>query len=110
MQKIKFSYRQVSNYSPKMISGVHGGLNAQGHIVMNCFHEMPMIPDFEIYGVKKDGQIGDLIKNNNTDSEYIVALRTIDTGIIMDVSTAKEIVKWLSARIDEFEIQITTQK
>ncbi len=98
-RNIKIRYLKAYDYKASLATGVYGGITANGMINANFFTDRTILPDSQLIevddkgvpiGLPKDQKDGDL-------------LREVQTGILMDVNTAKVIVAWLDSKIEEFE-------
>ena len=96
---ISFRYKISANYVVFSITGVHGGLNPRGQIIMNFFHERHPIPRKIIYEFKEDGSLGDEIERDTKTS----IIRDVLFGVSILPDTARAIAKWLSEKADECE-------
>lgn len=99
MRKIKFKYKFDDSFSPVYTNGVIGGPTVRNEIVINFFIERNPIPYETTHELDKDGKIGAIIEHKPEDKEDIVLLRKINTGVIMDLQTAKELLSWLESQI-----------
>ena len=98
--KVTFKYKISPNYVLYAITGIHGGLNAQGNIIMNLFSERQAIPKEETYEISRDGSLAKHpIKKEKIDS----VIRDVLLGISINPQTARAIAKWLNEKAVEHE-------
>lgn len=96
---VSFEYRISPNYILHAISGVFGGLNAQGDIIMNFFSERHPIPKKATYKVAEDGSLVD-----PPETEEVASLiRNVPLGMSISPQTARTFAKWLTDKADEFD-------
>ena len=57
--QITFEYKISSTYTVYAVSGVFGGVNGQGQVIMNFFNERHAIPRTQTYAVGEKGPIGE---------------------------------------------------
>src|SRR5437899_2053998 len=73
--------------------GVWGGPTLQGNIQVCFFSERPAIPRRVVYGVDKDGAIGEELIEERVSRNSIV--REVEAEIVFSLPTAKIIRDWL---------------
>lgn len=102
MDTVKFKYKFDQNYNPKYINGAIGGLNPMGELVINFYLERTSLPKQQDFEVDNAIGIGKLVKTDpvDYDKSYI---RFIESGIVMNYKTAKEVHKWLGEHIENLE-------
>ncbi len=107
MQKIKFNYVFDKTYNPHFIIGVHGSINPNNLIVMNFFNERIPLPNSTTYELSESGEIKKETAVNSPVSEEntIDIIRFIETGITLDINSAKQIRDWLSDQIEILDKQ-----
>ncbi len=96
-KEITFQYKISDNYVIYSIDGVHGGLNAQGDIIMNFFSERHPIPRRETYRTQKDGSLIPTPIETEKTSDII---RNVNFGIALKPNTARSIANWLIDKAD----------
>ncbi len=98
-RNIKIRYLKSYDYKASLATGVYGGITANGMINANFFTDRTILPDSQLIEVNDSGvQIG--LPKDQKDGDL---LREVQTGILMDLNTAKVIVAWLDSKIEEFE-------
>lgn len=101
-KKIEFKYQFPQDYNPVYVNGAHGGVNAQGELVINFYLERIALPISQTYELCDDGSLGNLIgKNPQNLDESIV--RYVDNGVVMNLQTAKQLYQWLDRNISLME-------
>ncbi len=100
-QEIRFKYKFQENYNPVYTNGVYGGFNVSGDLVANFFFERLPIPKEEIVGMYSGQPI-----EANVPSIPVTIIRYIQTGIVINLDTAKVIRDWLDTQIKNAEAQI----
>ena len=82
-----------------MVTGVYGGLTTNGLINANFFNERAVLPDSQMVEVNEDGVIiGKPIDKKDGD-----IMRELQSGLLMDVNTARVIIRWLESKIKDLE-------
>ena len=97
-KQIKFKYVFDDSYNPVYASGAFGGPTPRNEIVINFFLERQPVPYSETRTINADGTLGDMIVTEES-AETIKIIRYVETGIVMDLQTAKEIHAWLGETI-----------
>ncbi len=92
-QEITFNYIFPDDYNPAYITGAYGGLTGTGKIVASFFFERHAIPK------KVTMNLADGVEVKSPDDLDNSLVRYIQSGVVMDVSTAEEIVLWLNDTI-----------
>ena len=96
--KIKFKYVESPNYVSRYVNGAFGGVTPRGEIVVNFFFEHNAFPSNQEYEITQDGKLGRELSIEPKDISGTV-IRQVDTGVIMNINSAKELVAWLSDKI-----------
>jgi len=102
---LKVRFIKSYDYKVGFSTGVHGGLSSNGLINMNFFVDRSVIPDSETVEIDEIGRkIRDIEKIKDGD-----AVREVQFGTLLDINSAKRVVKWLEERIKEYEDRIKTK-
>jgi hypothetical protein len=102
MSKIKFIYKSVPGYNPRYVTGVYGGLNPGQLLIANFFLERLPEEHEEVFDFYPDGSLGEKINGVNADTP-IEVVRYIESGVVMNIDTAKSFRDWLTVQIDGIE-------
>jgi len=97
---VTFQYKISDNYVIYSIDGIHGGLNAQGDVIVSFFSERQPVPRREKYKTKKDGTLDPTPIEVERTTDVI---RNVNFGVALKPNVARSIGKWLVERADEFE-------
>ncbi len=97
-RQIRFKYVFDDDYNPAYASGAFGGPTPRNEIIINFFLERQPIPHSETRAVNKDGTLGEIIQDEGS-NDTLKIIRYVDTGVVMDLKTAKEIYAWLGETI-----------
>ena len=104
-KKVKIRYIKAYDFKTSLATGVYGGVAPNGLININFFNDRAVLPDSETIEINEQGlQIGTLIEVKDGD-----IARELQTGILLDVNTARIVVRWLESRIREQERISTTR-
>lgn len=101
-KQITFKYKFESNYNPVYINGAFGGINPQGEIVANFYLERIALPNATTHIVGANGSIGEAIKKDPKDLDES-CVRYVQSGIVMNLETAKQLNVWLERNIKNLE-------
>lgn len=96
--EIVFKYRFPEDYNPVYVNGAQGGINPQGEIVANFYFERLALPNRQTHFLNEDGRLGG-IKDNDPEDLNRSFVRYVDTGVVMNLQTAKSIFNWLGKQI-----------
>jgi hypothetical protein len=103
-RKIKIRYLKAYDFKISIVTGVYGGVTSNGLINVNFFNERAVIPDSSTVEVNEAG----IIVGQPVDERDGDIMRELQSGLLMDVNTAKVIIKWLESKIkDQERIQKT---
>lgn len=108
MSEIKYKYKFDKNYNPKYANGAYGGFSPQGELMIHFFMERTPLPVMQVVQLPDDREETG-IEANKTEHFFEPAdlrssyVRFIETGIVINLNTAKDIVKWLNNQIETFE-------
>lgn len=105
-KSIKIKYIKANDFKTSLATGVYGGVTGNGLINVNFFTDRAVIPDFQEVEIDDKGRTTGLPKDTR-DSD---AVREVQSGIMMDVNTAKVVVAWLDSKIEEHERLVKGQK
>ncbi len=98
--KIRFKYVFDDKYDPVYISGAMGGITPKREVVVNFFFERHPIPYSETYSLDNVGVIGQRIDAKPSVKEDMFQfIRTIKSGVILNLKTAKELREFLDHHI-----------
>ena len=102
MNKIKIKYIFKDDYNPIYINGAQGGINPQGEIIINFYLERTPIPVSQTFNVEEN-----IISPNEIDCEpkdlRDSFVRVIESGVVMNYQTAKELHSWIGKHIESLE-------
>lgn len=101
-KRITFNYHFDDNYNPEYVNGAYGGIGPKGELIVNFYLERQGIPKSHTHEVKEDGSL-DSPKAENQEESELNLIRYINTGVILNLESAKRIHDWLGQKIDEFE-------
>lgn len=101
--KIKGSFDYGENYSLRFVNGAFGGLTSNNkEIVVNFYFEnLPLPKEYEL-NIDDNGNVSESIIK----PDIIDVNRKVESGIIMDLDTAKLIHGWLGNTIQDLEKSI----
>ena len=101
---IKFKYIFSKDYNPKYVNGAYGGITPRGEITINFYLERQGLPISQTNEITPEGKLGSEIDTEPKDLQKSM-IRFVDTGIILNVTSAKEICAWLQEKIDIIDKQ-----
>ena len=99
---IKFKYIFPDDYNPKYINGAYGGITPKGEIAVNFYLERQGLPISQKYEIMPEGKLGDEIDKEPSDLQTSM-VRYVDTGILLNLNSAKEIIAWLNEKVEIIE-------
>lgn len=99
-KKISFRYKISPNYAVYSVSGVHGGLNSQGNIIVNLFNERAPIPRRVTFELTDQGTLPPVPIEKESEEALI---RDVIFGIAIEPSSARSIGEWLIKQADEHQ-------
>ncbi|WP_297828760.1 hypothetical protein [uncultured Desulfovibrio sp.] len=99
--KIRFKYEMAPEARLQTAHGVWGGINPQGEIEMNFYHESDCLPAYSERLITPDGSIGHEITPE--DNEQRDVTRHIHSRVLLNYHTARAILEWLEDRVAALE-------
>jgi hypothetical protein len=99
-EEITFEYKISPNFAVYSVTGVIGGLNAQGQVIINFFNERSAIPKKQKHAISSTGGLSDVPVDEERKSEVI---RDVMFAISINSSTARAFAKWLIQKADQFD-------
>jgi hypothetical protein len=102
MQEIIFKYKFKDDYNPVYANGAFGGVTPLGEITINFYCERHPIPYSTTHQVNEDTSLGEII-NNNPEDHQNQFIRYIESGVILNLESAKRIYEWFGANIKLLE-------
>jgi hypothetical protein len=100
--EVTFKYIFNYAYNPVYVNGAHGGMTPRGELVMNFYLERPPLPQEITHEINPDGTIGDIVSEEPSDLKSSM-VRYIDSGVVLNYETARNIHYWLGERLKEME-------
>lgn len=99
--KIRYTYQMTPEARLNTAHGVWGGINPQGEIEMNFYHESDALPLYSERLVAPDGSIGHEITPE--DDERREVTRHIHSRVLLNYHTARAVLEWLEDRVAALE-------
>lgn len=104
IEKVKFKYLFDKSYNPTYCSGGFGGITPKDEIVFNFFLERHPIPYSETQKINDDGSLGNIVEREpEYKDDTADVIRYVESGVIMNLETAKEVRAWLDKHIQILE-------
>lgn len=100
--EIAFKYIFNYAYNPVYVNGAHGGVSPRGELVMNFYLERPPLPQEIRHEINQNGTIGTVIGEEPHDLNNSM-VRFIDSGVILNYETARNLHFWIGERLKEME-------
>jgi len=97
-----FKYIYNYGYNPVYVNGAHGGISPRGELVMNFYLERPPLPESISHEINPNGTIGNQVGEEPEDLNNSL-VRYIDSGIVVNYETARNLHFWLGERLKEME-------
>ncbi len=104
--RIRYEYTQNQNLQLNLAHGVWGGINPQGEIEVNFYHESDKIPDFSERIIAPDGSLGHEMAPFDDDVRTIT--RHVHSRVVLNYHTARALLEWLEDKIDLLDIDDDT--
>lgn len=102
--KIEIKYTTPDYYRPIYVNGAFGGFSPQGELVINFYFENTSIPESQTFDLTDEGRLSsNPVESKPERTEIPQIMRNIQTGIILDLASAKRISQWLNDKIEKFE-------
>lgn len=95
--KIRFQYQQDPNARLHTAHGVWGGINPNGEIEMNFYHESDALPTFSEQLIAPDGSLGHEIFPDGQDVRQVI--RLVHSRVLVNYQTAKALLDWLEEQV-----------
>ncbi|MGA2150797.1 MAG: hypothetical protein ABSG48_01395 [Geobacteraceae bacterium] len=99
---INFKYIFDYGYNPVYVNGAHGGISPRGELVMNFYLERQPLPNSISHEINPNGTIGNQTTEEPEDLKNSL-VRFIDTGVVLNYESARNIHFWLGERLKEME-------
>lgn len=100
-KKVKVKFHIPDNHRLHFTTSVWGGINSKGMVEINFLHDRPPLP-------KSSTDILDLSGNiieTEIDTAGYSFVRSVQTGVVMDIDAAKSLLNWLQGKIDSWEMK-----
>ena len=103
-RKPELTFKYVFNYSynPTYVNGAHGGLSPRGELIMNFYLERLPLPASMTHEINPNGTIGNQVAEEPADLKSSM-VRFVDSGVILNYESARNIHAWLGERLQEME-------
>ncbi len=99
--KIRYNYQMAPEARLHTAHGVWGGINPQGEIEMNFYHESDALPPYSERLVAPDGSIGHEITPEDDRQREVT--RHIHSRVLLNYHTARAVLEWLEDRVAALE-------
>jgi hypothetical protein len=99
--KIRYRYQIDETARLHVAHGVWGGINSQGEIEINFYHESDTLPSCSEQQVAADGSIGPEVVPGNEEVRDIT--RYIHSRVVINYHTAYAMIDWLQERLAALE-------
>ena len=96
---IDIHYEKSNLFRVIPVEGAYGGLTPHGKILMSVYNERWPLPKVVTHEFHPDGTLGKMTQSSGREGVY----REVETALLMDVSTAKAMTKWLSEKIEQVD-------
>jgi hypothetical protein len=107
IDNVKFKYVFSEDHNPVVINGAYGGFSGRGEFVLHFYFERNPIPNHQVVHVEEGDKgkyiLKERIKSIDPEDIQTTFIRFIQTGIVMDYATTKEIHQWIGEKIEAFE-------
>ena len=100
---IKCKYIFKDDYNPLFANGAYGGVNPLGEIIIHFFLERNALPNSQTFSNKNgflDTKSIEEVEPLDLQKSFV---RFIQTGVVLNYKTAKEIHKWLGDHLTILE-------
>jgi len=101
-KEIKFKYIFSKDYNPKYANGAYGGITPKGEITVNFYFERQGLPNTQTHKISDEGKLSNDIETEPKDLLKSM-IRFVDTGVILNLASAKDLIAWLTEKVELFE-------
>ncbi len=101
--KIRYRYTIDKDARLHTAHGVWGGINPQGEIELNFYHESDALPQSTECLVSPDGSLGP--ENLPEGFEQRDIIRHIHSRVLLNYETARAVLEWLEDRVATLEME-----
>jgi hypothetical protein len=102
---VNYKYELPDDYNLRYVNGAYGGISPQGEIILNLFMERLPVPKEQTYELKQAGEgtleVGQVISETNP--PLITLIRHIQTGVIMNLDSARRIRNFLDSTLKAYD-------
>jgi len=98
-KKVTYHYLKTKNYRTFYADGIFGGLTSSGKIYFDLYIERKPTPKTIEHEITTDYKLGKEIKREGKEG----IIREIESGVIIDISTAEILSNWLNNRIEDYK-------
>lgn len=103
-EKIRYIYKMNPEARLQTAHGVWGGINHQGELELNFYHESNALPGTTECLVAPDGSVGPEMLSD-ADMEVQRITRQIHSRVLLNYDTARVLLEWLEERISYLEME-----
>lgn len=102
---IKCKYIFDDKFNPLYANGAQGGISVLGEILINFYLERTALPNSQTFEIDPNsGVLGQELKSEMDPLDLESStVRFMQTGVILNYSTAKEIHRWLGDHLKTLE-------
>ncbi len=99
--RIRVKFHVPDDHKLHFATSVWGGINAKGMVEINFLHDRPAIPEVSVDHLDENGNV---IKSEADYSGYDF-VRVVQTGVVMDIDSARSFLKWLQDKIEAWDLR-----
>lgn len=97
---ICFHYIKSNQFRVIHVDGIYGGITPNGRFIQaDIFSERSPIPQKLECKLSDNGTVGAIVKREQKDG----IVREVEAELLIDISTAKQIIEWMENKIKEHE-------
>lgn len=105
--ELKQHFVKNNDFKTVQASGVYGGLTHSGLVNMVVITDRIPLPNSITLEI--DDETGNVAREINRDAKDGI-MREFQIGILMDLETTKETIKWLSSQVESLESLISKRQ
>ena len=99
--RVRYTYQTTPEVRLQTAHGIWGGINSQGEIEMNFYHESDRLPEFTEQYIAPDGSLGHEMTPMQGEEHEVI--RLIHSRVLVNYQTARSILEWLEDRVSALE-------
>jgi len=97
--EVKVKFHIPDDHKLHFVTSVWGGITSRGMLEIHFLHDRPPLPKRTTNKIDDSG----VLVEQSSDTAGYSLVRSVQTGVVMDIESAREFLRWLQEKISAYE-------